>query len=78
MCRSEARRGRIIVAVDSNLHLCEECIDTLAPFVAECLKRRLLVNCTHGTVLRLLPALNLTDAELEEGCDILTEVLTQR
>ncbi len=48
-----------------------------APFVAECLKRRLLINCTHGTVLRLLPALNLTDAELEEGCDILTEVLTR-
>lgn len=49
-----------------------------APFVAECLKRRLLINCTHGTVLRLLPAMNLTDAELEEGCDILTDVLTQK
>ena len=40
MCRSEARRGRIIVAVDSNLHLCEECIDTLAAFVAECRTER--------------------------------------
>jgi predicted acetylornithine/succinylornithine family transaminase len=48
-----------------------------APFVTESMKRRLLINCTHGTVLRLLPALNLTDAELEEGCDILTEVLTR-
>ncbi len=48
------------------------------PFVAECLKRRLLINCTHGTVLRLLPALTLSDAELEEGCDILDEVLTQK
>ena len=48
-----------------------------APFVAACLERRLLVNCTHGTVLRLLPALNLTDAELEEGCDILEDVLSQ-
>ena len=26
-------------------------------------------------MLRLLPALNLTDAELDEGCDILEEVL---
>lgn len=48
-----------------------------AAFVGECLKRRLLINCTHGTVLRLLPALNLTDAELDEGCDILASVLTQ-
>jgi predicted acetylornithine/succinylornithine family transaminase len=46
-----------------------------APIVNECLRRRLLVNCTHGTVLRLLPALNLTDKELHEGCDILEEVL---
>src|SRR5262249_9069207 len=38
-----------------------------APLVKECLNRRLLINCTHGTVLRLLPALTLTDAELDEG-----------
>jgi predicted acetylornithine/succinylornithine family transaminase len=43
--------------------------------VAACLQRRLLVNCTHGTVIRLLPALNLTDAQLDEGCGILEEVL---
>src|SRR5437763_13064436 len=29
------------------------------PIVDLCLHRRLLVNCTHGNVLRLLPALNL-------------------
>ena len=46
-----------------------------APIVEQCLERRLLINCTHGTVLRLLPALTLTDAELDEGCDILEEVL---
>ena len=40
-----------------------------APVVAECLKRRLLINCTHETVLRLLPALTLTDEQLDEGCD---------
>ncbi len=46
-----------------------------APVVNECLRRRLLINCTHGTVLRLLPALNLADRDLNEGCDILEEVL---
>ena len=45
-----------------------------AGVVNECLKRRLLVNCTHGTVLRLLPALNLTDEQLDEGCGILESV----
>jgi predicted acetylornithine/succinylornithine family transaminase len=47
------------------------------PFVKACLERRLLINCTHSTVLRLLPALNLTDAELDEGCTILEEVILQ-
>jgi predicted acetylornithine/succinylornithine family transaminase len=44
--------------------------------VQKCLERRLLINCTHGTVIRLLPALTLTDEQLNEGCDILSEVLT--
>jgi predicted acetylornithine/succinylornithine family transaminase len=46
-----------------------------APVVAECLKRRLLVNCTHGTVIRLLPALNITDEQMAEGLAILEDVL---
>src|SRR5262249_23129407 len=47
-----------------------------APVVEQCLRRRLLINCTHSTVLRLLPALTLTDGQLDEGCGILEEVLT--
>src|SRR4029079_12095865 len=43
--------------------------------VNECLKRQLLVNNTHGNVIRLLPALTLTDGELNAGCDILDDVL---
>jgi acetylornithine/N-succinyldiaminopimelate aminotransferase len=46
-----------------------------APIVQACLERGLLINATHGTVLRLLPSLTLTDAELDEGCSILEEVL---
>src|SRR5262245_55926726 len=45
------------------------------PVVAECLKRKLLINCTHQTVIRLLPALNITDAQIAEGCAIVEEVL---
>jgi acetylornithine/N-succinyldiaminopimelate aminotransferase len=46
-----------------------------AAVVRGCLERRLLVNCTHTTVIRLLPALTLTDAELDEGCAILEDVI---
>jgi predicted acetylornithine/succinylornithine family transaminase len=46
-----------------------------APVVRACLERRLLINCTHGTVIRLLPALTLTDAQAHEGCDILAEAV---
>jgi len=45
------------------------------PVVTECLKRKLLVNCTHQTVIRLLPALNITDEQMAEGCAVLEEVL---
>jgi predicted acetylornithine/succinylornithine family transaminase len=46
-----------------------------AATVRACMERKLLVNCTHGTVIRLLPAMNLTEEQLHEGCDILAEVL---
>ena len=46
-----------------------------APVVGKCLARRLLVNATHQTVLRLLPAVNIADDEIDAGCDILDAVL---
>ena len=45
------------------------------PFVTECMKRGLLINCTQGHVVRLLPAMNLTTEQAEEGLDILCNVL---
>lgn len=46
-----------------------------APIVQKCLDRRLLINCTHATVLRLLPAVNIPDELIDEGCAVLEEVL---
>jgi acetylornithine/N-succinyldiaminopimelate aminotransferase len=43
--------------------------------VKECLDRKLLVNCTHGTVIRLLPAMNLPEDLAEEGCETLADVI---
>jgi predicted acetylornithine/succinylornithine family transaminase len=45
------------------------------PVVKECLAKKLLVNCTHGTVIRLLPAMNLTEEQAEEGCAILADAI---
>jgi predicted acetylornithine/succinylornithine family transaminase len=46
-----------------------------APFVKACLERRLLINCTQNTVIRLLPAMNLSMEQANEGIDLLAEVL---
>ena len=46
-----------------------------APVVQKCLERKLLTNCTQGRVIRLLPAMNLTMEQAQEGCDILEDVL---
>ncbi|MEN6557251.1 MAG: aspartate aminotransferase family protein [Thermoguttaceae bacterium] len=49
-----------------------------APTVKTCLERRLLINGTHSPVIRLLPALNLTEQQASEGCDILADVLMKQ
>jgi predicted acetylornithine/succinylornithine family transaminase len=48
-----------------------------APVVAACLERRLLINATHGHVIRLLPALTIGDHQIDEGCALLADVLRQ-
>jgi acetylornithine/succinyldiaminopimelate/putrescine aminotransferase len=45
--------------------------------VAECMRRRLLINATHGHVVRLLPALTIDDDQIDEGCAILATVLRE-
>jgi acetylornithine/succinyldiaminopimelate/putrescine aminotransferase len=45
------------------------------PIVQACLEGGLLVNCTQGNVIRLLPAMTLTEEQVHEGCDILADVI---
>src|SRR4029078_3101223 len=49
-----------------------------APVVQGCMDRKLLVNCTHNTGLRLLAAMNLTEQQAHDGCDILAHVLKEQ
>jgi acetylornithine/succinyldiaminopimelate/putrescine aminotransferase len=47
------------------------------PVVDACREKRVLINCTQDTVLRLLPAMTITQAQLSKGLGVLEEALTQ-
>jgi predicted acetylornithine/succinylornithine family transaminase len=49
-----------------------------APVLKACMERGLLVNCTQTTTIRMLPAMNLTEEQVGEGCDILVDVITKQ
>jgi acetylornithine/N-succinyldiaminopimelate aminotransferase len=48
-----------------------------AAVVQSCLDRKLLVNCTQGNVIRLLPAMNIASADVEDGCDRLAAAILE-
>lgn len=50
---------------------------TSAPLVGKCMERGLLINSTHDTVVRMLPAYNITAEQVDEAVQILTDVLKQ-
>jgi acetylornithine aminotransferase len=47
------------------------------PIVADCLQRGVLINCTADRVLRFMPALTITQAEIDRCIDVLTNVLSK-
>jgi predicted acetylornithine/succinylornithine family transaminase len=47
-----------------------------APIVQEAMAQGLLINCTHGNVLRFLPPYTITESEVDAATDILRRVLT--
>ncbi len=47
------------------------------PAVGKCMQRGVLVNATHDTVVRLLPALNVTAGQVDEGCEVIADVLRE-
>ncbi len=48
-----------------------------APIVAKCLEQGLLINCTQGNVLRLLPALNIEPDQIDQAMEILVPTVAQ-
>jgi predicted acetylornithine/succinylornithine family transaminase len=47
------------------------------PAVAKCMERGVLINATHDTVVRLLPPINITSEEVDEGFAVVADVLRQ-
>ena len=66
-CVSDIRIRGMMIGIELS-------IDATA-VVQACLDRQLLVNSTQGNVIRLLPAMNVSEAEIEEGCQKLTEAI---
>ncbi len=47
------------------------------PAVGKCMERGVLINATHDTVIRLLPPLNITAEQVDEGCAVVGTVLRE-
>ena len=63
----EIRQIGLMVGIDLNF--------PAKPVYTRCLEEGLMVNATHETTLRLLPAMTVSAAELDEGLAIITKVL---
>ena len=63
----EIRQIGLMVGIDLNF--------PAKPVYTRCLEEGLMVNATHETTLRLLPALTVSAAELDEGLAIISKVL---
>ena len=88
-CREMADlfRSRLEPLIDSNplvvaVRVCGMMIGVelsvpAGPVRDACFDHGLIVNATQDTVLRLLPALNVSRDDVEEGCDVLTARLAE-
>jgi len=45
--------------------------------VDKCLEKGLRINCTSGTVLRFMPAMITTNAQIDQAIEILDSVMSE-
>jgi acetylornithine/N-succinyldiaminopimelate aminotransferase len=48
-----------------------------APIVAKCLEMGLRINCTHDTILRFMPPMNVTAEQLDQAVSILDQAIAK-
>ena len=70
-------RGKgLFVGVELDFSAGKSAHKSAADVVNRCLERGLLINGTQGNIVRLAPALTITQAEMDEGLGLLESVLT--
>ena len=47
------------------------------PAVGKCMERGVLINATQDTVVRLLPALNINEEQVDSGFEVIADVLRE-
>ncbi len=65
----EIRVCGMMIGIDLNM--------AATPAVAKCMERGVLINATSNSVVRLLPAINVSAEELNEGLQVIAEVLEE-
>jgi len=48
-----------------------------ASIVDKCREKKVLINCTHENVLRLMPALNVTKEQIDYVMDIIEKIISE-
>ena len=71
--RCDAVRAVRVIGMMIGVELSIDC----AAVVQACLDRNLLVNSTQGRVIRLLPAMTISPADVEDGCDRLADAILE-
>lgn len=51
-----------------------ECRQPTAPIFKKALDQGLIINATHENILRIMPALNVTKAEIDKGIHVLENI----
>jgi acetylornithine/N-succinyldiaminopimelate aminotransferase len=59
------------------LHIGVEINKTGYEIVKKALKKKLLINCTHDTVLRIMPPLTISQEAIIEGLEIFESIITE-
>jgi len=69
-CIREVRGLGLMLGVELNIP-CKEILE-------KCRFRKLLINCTHKTVLRIMPAINVTKEQIDQAVAIIAEALASQ
>jgi len=69
------RTGYIKSLRGIGLHIGIELAEDGNNLVTEALSEKLIINCTAGNVIRLVPPLNISMSAVDEGIDILEKII---